>query len=156
MIIKKQSPESWIIKTQKSKITFNSSVLLDEFKIPGSGEYEVKGIQAEISSGIYTFYIEDLILIYLGKNKKDFTAEEIKKIAKSDILMLPVSGNDTMDTKTALKIISEAEPSIVIPIHYTNIDELVKSEAIKVEELEELKITKNDINKEERKVIVLK
>ena len=102
------------------------------FVISGPGEYEVKevfvqGIPAfhDDQNGkerglntIYVFEAEDLKFCHLGDlGQKLLTDEQLEKIDKVDILMIPVGGKYT-DSQTAQKIISQIEPKIVIPMHY--------------------------------------
>ena len=156
MIIKKSDASHWEIKTKLTKITLDDGVTIGEFKIPGNGEYEIKEIEAEVTDGIYIFDVEDMNIVFIDKLKKTLSPEEIKKIEDSNILFIPISGKETMDTKTALSYINTIEPEIVIPIFYDDLLTLTKSEGSKITEMEELKIAKSDINAEERKTIILK
>jgi len=155
MITIKKSENNWEIKSAQGKILLNNDVFLGDFKIPGSGEFEVLGIQAEVLDGISTFYADDIVIVYIHKTKTHFTPEEIKHLGKSDIIFLPVAGTGTMTISEALKLLAEIEPTIVIPIHYQDVTELSKAEGIKIEEQKELKVNKNDLVSEERRVIVL-
>ncbi len=156
MIIKKQSDKHWIIKTQKTKIVFNETSLIDDFEIPGDGEYEVGGVQAEVFNGIYTFYVEGMQIVFIKHDKKQFSQTEVKKLGDINILFLPVAGKDTMDTKSALKLISDIEPEIVIPIYYDDLSSFTKEEGINAKEVGELKINKEDLSSENRQVYILK
>ena len=51
--------------------------------------------------------------------QKQLTDEQLEKIDKVDVLMIPVGGKYTIDSSAAQKIISQIEPKIVIPMHYT-------------------------------------
>lgn len=156
MNIKKTDTNHWEIKNKKSTIFLNEAVAIDEFIIPGPGEYEVAGIEADVFSGVYCIDMDDMMIVYLSKDKKDLSADERKKIAECDILFIPVAGADTMKVKDALSIISDIEPAIVIPIYYDNLAEFTKSEGIDVKEVEELKINKEDISSDQRQVVILK
>jgi len=150
------------------------------FLIQGPGEYEVKdvfvqGISAfhDSSSGkergvntIYTIEAEDLKLCHLGDlGQKELTPEQIEKIGGVDILMIPVGGVFTISAKEAVKIMSQIEPSIIIPMHYQlpklrikldGIDKFFKVMGIKkLESLPKLSIKKKDISPEEARIIVL-
>ena len=80
----------------------------------------------------------------------------MKKISNCNILFLPVGGTNTMDTKSALNLVSEIEPEIVIPTYYDSLAEFIKSEGSELKEMDELKISKNEMDSEERQIIVLK
>lgn len=150
------------------------------FLITGPGEYEVKdvfiqGIPAfhDSSSGkekgantIYTIEAEDLKICHLGDlGQKELTPEQAEKIGEVDILMIPVGGVYTISAKEAVKIMSQIEPSIIIPMHYQipklkikldGIDKFLKVMGIKkLESLSKLSIKKKDILPEEAKIIAL-
>ncbi len=155
MNIKKTSTDRWELKTKKSVVLLGETIGIDSFTIPGPGEYEVAGIEAEVSKGIYCFDVEDMMIVYIAKDKKDFSADELKKLADCDILFIPVAGAETMQIKEALSVISNIEPSVVIPTYYDNLDEFSKSEGTNIEEIAELKINKDDIVADQRKVYIL-
>jgi L-ascorbate metabolism protein UlaG (beta-lactamase superfamily) len=150
------------------------------FLIHGPGEYEVKevfiqGIPAfhDSSSGkergtntIYTIEAEDLKICHLGDlGQKELQPEQIEKIGEVDILMVPVGGTYTISAKEAVKIMSQIEPSIIIPMHYQlpklkikldGIDSFFKVMGIKkLDSLPKLSIKKKDISPEEAKIIIL-
>lgn len=151
----KKIDNQWHIETLKTKITINGGLVIRDFKIPGPGEFEIANVEVEMEGGIYNISTEDMLITYIDESKKNFTPQEIKSMEKSDILLLPVAGANTMDIKTAMDVISGADPAIVIPIYYDNIDTFLKTEGVKAETLNELKIAKQTITDEERKVIVL-
>lgn len=156
MIIKKQSENHWQIKTNKTTISFNEATNINDFKITGDGEYEVGGVEAEVFDGIYNFYFENLQVVFIKENKKTFSSSEIKKLGDIDILFLPVAGKNTMDVKSAIKLMSDIEPAIVIPIYYDDLTSFTKEEGVNANEIEELKIGKEDLSSEQRKVYILK
>ena len=153
----------------------------DPFLIQGPGEYEIKGVYIQgidsfhdASLGkekgqntIYTIEVEDLRLCHLGDlGQKELTPEQVEKIGEIDILIIPVGGVYTISAKEAVKIMSQIEPNIVIPMHYQipklkikleELDRFLKSMGIKkIEPLPKLSIKKKDISSEEAKIIVLK
>jgi len=151
------------------------------FLIQGAGEYEAKGVYIQgvdsahdASQGkergqntIYTIEVEDLRICHLGDlGQKELTPEQVEKIGEVDILMIPVGGVYTISAKEAVKIMSQIEPNIVIPMHYQipklrigleGLDKFLKTMGIKkIESLPKLSIKKKDISSEEAKIIVLK
>ncbi len=146
------------------------------FLISGPGEYEVKeiyiqGILSNKNNGkentIFTIKAEDLKICHLGDlAQKELTSEQVEQIGDVDVLMIPVGGNNTIDGKEALKIMSQIEPKIIIPMHYMlpklktkleDADKFLKSVGVKkVEPLPKLTIKKKDISEEEVKIIILK
>ncbi len=152
------------------------------FLISGPGEYEIKevyiqGIPAfhDEKNGkergentIYTIEAEDLKLCHLGDlGQKELTGEQLDKIGDVDVLMVPVGGGGyTISAKEALKIMSQIEPKITIPMHYQipklklkldGADKFLKALGVrKIEPQNKLTIKKKDISSEEAKIIVLK
>ena len=104
------------------------------FVVNGPGEYEIREVFINgISSfhddqegkerglnTIYVFEAEDLRFCHLGDlGQKQLTDEQLEKIDTVDILMIPVGGKYTIDSQAAQKIISQIEPRIVIPMHFS-------------------------------------
>jgi hypothetical protein len=156
MNIKKIDDFHWEIKTKNTKVIFNDGVKIGDFVVPGEGEYEVGGIELENFDGVYSFDIDGMQIVFIKKDKKNFSEKEMKKIGDIDLLFLPVDGEGTMDTKSALKLISSIEPEIIIPTYYDNLLEFTKSEGVNAEEIADLKISKNDLEDKQRKVYILK
>jgi len=151
------------------------------FIIKGPGEYDIKevfiqGFSAfyDDSQGaekekitIYTIEAEEIRLCHLGDlGQKELSSEQLEKIGEVDILMIPVGGTYTIDAEEAIKIMSQIEPKITIPIHYKvpnlkvkidGVDKFLKALGIKsLEPLPKLSIKRKDISQEEAKIIVLK
>ncbi len=151
------------------------------FLIDGPGEYEVKnifiqGIRSfhDDSQGkergentIYTIEAESLKICHLGDfGQRELNQEQLDAIGEVDILMIPVGGVFTVSAKEAAKIMSQIEPKITIPMHYSLpklkikldiLDKFLKIFGIKsLEPLKKLSIKKKDLSPEEAKIIVLK
>jgi L-ascorbate metabolism protein UlaG (beta-lactamase superfamily) len=104
--------------------------------IDGPGEYETKGVfvygigtahddkkgEERGQNTIYLVDIDGFTLLHLGDLGHELSDETLEKIAKVDVLMIPVGGKYTIDAKTAVKVISSIEPGIVIPMHYKTAD----------------------------------
>lgn len=152
----------------------------DPFLIENPGEYErkdvfVRGIASyhddkegkeRGQNTIYTIEAEELRLCHLGDfGQADLTPEQLETIGDIDILMVPVGGNSTIDAKGAVKVISQIEPRIIIPMHYNapklkvkldDLDKFLKEMGRKaVEPQPKLLIKKKDLSVEEEKVVVL-
>ncbi|MBX4200795.1 MBL fold metallo-hydrolase [Candidatus Parcubacteria bacterium] len=110
-----------------------SAVKGDPFLIETPGEYEAKGVFVQgITSfhdekegkergqnTIYTIEAEDIRFCHLGDfGQKQLTDEQLEKIGRVDILMIPVGGTYTINGSEAAKVIGQIEPKIVIPMHY--------------------------------------
>lgn len=148
------------------------------FLIDGPGEYEVKevfiqGIQSSrsVSGGkdpntIYTISVEGLRVCHLGGlGQKELTPEQAEQIGEVDVLLIPVGGINTISAKEAVKIMSQIEPSIIVPMHYQipklkikleGLDKFLKTMGIKsTTPLDKLTVKKKDIISEEAKIVVL-
>ncbi len=150
------------------------------FFIGEPGEYEVKGVFIQgISSfhdsslgkerglnTIYTIESEELKVCHLGDlGQKELTPEQLENIGEVDILMIPVGGIYTIGAKEAVKIMSQIEPNIIIPMHYQipklkikldGLEKFLKIMGIKkIEAIPKLSIKKKDILPEEAKIVVL-
>lgn len=156
-------------------------VLGNPFLIEGPGEYEVKGISIEgISSWhdskegkerggntIYVIETEEIRLCHLGDlGQKELNEEQIDQIGDIDILLIPTGGVLTISPNEAIKIMSQIEPKIIIPMHYAlpklkveleGLEKFLKPLGIKsVVPQPKLSIKKKDITTEEVKIIILK
>ena len=104
------------------------------FIIQGPGEYEVKGVfiqgipafhddvlgKEKGQNTIYIIESEEMRFCHLGDlGQKQLTDEQLEQIDSVDVLMIPVGGEYTIDSSIAQKIISQIEPKIVIPMHYS-------------------------------------
>lgn len=151
------------------------------FVVTGPGEYDVKGASIKGISAyhddsqgkqrgkitVYTIEAEGIKLCHLGDlGQKELTPNQLERIGEVDILMIPIGGTFTIDAKEAMKIMSQIEPKVIIPMHYRigklkikldGLDKFLKSLGVKkIESLLKLSIKKKDISSEEAKIIVLK
>ncbi|MBI4652853.1 MBL fold metallo-hydrolase [Candidatus Kuenenbacteria bacterium] len=104
---------------------------------------------------IYLIKMSEITVAHLGDLGHILSDEQLEKIEKVDILLVPVGGTSTIDAKEAKQIISQIEPKIVIPMHYKisglkkNLDGIDKfySEmgAKKSEPISKFKILKKDL-----------
>jgi len=159
---------------------YREAIKGDPFIIDGLGEYEVKNVfiygipgwhdnkqgseRGEII--IYLIEIDGIKIVHLSDLGQDsLTDSQLELLEGVDILMIPVGGNNTIDGVKAVKIISQIQPRIVIPMHYKtsgltakvdNVDKFLKEFGVSnPEKMEKLKISKKDLPQEETKVILL-
>jgi len=153
----------------------------DFFLIDGPGEYEVKGVFVQgiaswhdNSKGkergentIYVIETEGLRVCHLGDlGQSELTSEQLEAIGAIDILMVPVGGVYTISAKEAVKIISQIEPKITIPMHYLipklklkikGVDDFLKTLGLKkIEPLPKLAVKKKDLSPDEAKIVLLR
>lgn len=150
------------------------------FSIIGPGEYDIKGVciqglsaktrgsgrAEEKKTVIYIIESEKIKICHLGRlGGEELPPDQVEKIGEVDILMVPIGGNETINAEEALKIMSQIEPKIIIPMYYQipklkvklgSLNEFLKLLGIKsLPPLAKLSIKKKDISKEEAKIIVL-
>jgi L-ascorbate metabolism protein UlaG (beta-lactamase superfamily) len=148
--------------------------------IDGPGEYEVKGIFIQginsfhdNSQGkdrgentIYTINAEGIKICHLGDlGQHELTEEQIDAINDVDVLMIPVGGTYTISAKEAVKVMSQVEPKIIIPMHYQlpklkikldPVSKFLKTLGIKsLKPVKKLSLKKKDIHTDEAKIITL-
>lgn len=99
-------------------------------KDPGAFSQEgigIKGVQTfhDNVSGrkrgkniVYNFRIDGLNVCHCGDLGHLLSLEQINKIGKVDILLLPVGGRVTLDARGAAEVMKQLNPSVVIPMHY--------------------------------------
>jgi L-ascorbate metabolism protein UlaG (beta-lactamase superfamily) len=151
------------------------------FLIMGPGEYEIKGVfiqgipafhdnvkgQERGKLTIYTIETAGLSLCHLGDlGQRELTSDQIEQIGEVDVLMIPIGGTFTISAKEALKIMSQIEPKVIIPMHYAlpklkikldGLDKFLKILGMNsIEPESKLSIRKRDLSEEEAKIIILK
>lgn len=168
-----------VLKTHDhSDHNYFSELTGDPVLIEGPGDYEVKGISIvgvstfhDKTEGtergkntVYNLQFEGLSIVHLGDLGHKLTEEQIADIGNTDILMIPVGGYYTIDSKEAVEVVAQLEPRVIIPMHYAidghnsnlaGIEPFLKEMgAESVEPLPKLSITKDKLP-EEPQVIVL-
>ncbi len=166
------------VSHQHKDHNYKEGVKGDFLLLDSPGEYEVKesffqGIDSyhDDSKGeerghntIFTMEIDGISICHLGDLGTDLDNEQLEKVDGIDILMIPVGGTYTIDSKIAVKVINNIGPKIVIPMHYKDagtdlpidpVDKFIKEIGEQPETLDKLKITKKDLP-EEMRVVVLK
>jgi len=142
------------------------------FLITGPGEYDVKEIyiqgiaSSDKKTTIYIIEAEDMKICHLGEiSQKELSSQELEMIGVIDILTIPVGGGNALEAKDALKIMSQIEPKIIIPMCYKipklkirldPLDNFLKTLGIKkLESSSKLSIKAKGLPKEEVKIIAL-
>ncbi len=149
----------------------------EAFIIQNPGEYEnhgiaIRGIQSfhdnkeGTERGLNTIYVlkaEEMNICHLGDLGHVLTDHQIEDIGDVDILMIPVGGTYTIDAKTAVEVINQIEPKIVIPMHYKvsglnspldGPEKFVKELGLTPEKFEKYKINKKSLPAEETKLVM--
>ena len=104
----------------------------DYLHLDSPGEYEVKdsefvGVSAfhDEQEGaergkvtMFSFEVDGVKVAHLGDLGTELTSPQLDCLDGVDILMIPVGGFYTIDAKKAVKVITQIEPKVVIPMHY--------------------------------------
>jgi hypothetical protein len=150
-----EGEENFRIKTKALTVKIGKKNKLGDLEINNPGEYEVSGVQMEINDGVCQVFAEGMNVGHI-KRGKTFSDEDLQKMSGINILLIGVGGNDFTETKTALEVINQIDPSIVIPMCKDSLEDFTKEEGAGGESQDELKISKAELPVEERKIVILK
>lgn len=151
----------------------------ETFVISGPGEYERKGFQIrgiqsyhDKAKGaerglntIYTITAEDMTICHLGDfGEEKLSDEQLDNMGEVDILIVPVGGAYTLNSKEAVAVVGQVEPKIIIPMHYRaagvtipdleSVDKFIKEISLTPEKVDKLRITRKTLPTEETKLVV--
>jgi L-ascorbate metabolism protein UlaG (beta-lactamase superfamily) len=102
--------------------------------VRGPGEYEISDVlitgvasyhdnkrgQELGRNTIYVIHMDDLVICHLGDLGHILQEEQLEEVADADILLIPIGGQHTINAAQAAEVISQVEPHIVIPMHYSS------------------------------------
>lgn len=154
MTIQWEGSYNFLVKTKTMTAKIGEKIQLGDLEITGPGEYEVGGVQIEVVDGIIEVFTEGICIGHIQKAKV-LSETELEKLNGIDVLLIGIGGGDFTETKTALQVIGQIDPSIVAPMYENNLEEFAKEEGITTEGKDELKISKADLPVEGRQVVVL-
>lgn len=159
---------------------FTDAVKGEPLIISGPGEYEKAGVSVngiksfhDKTSGeergantIYHLIVDGINIVHVGDLGHPLSEEQSSVIDQTDILMVPVGGTYTLDAEGASGVVSELEPSLVIPMHYalpegksdlSGVEPFLKEMgAENIEALPKLSITKDKLPEETTVVLLSK
>ena len=134
-----------------------------------AGEYDIQGVKIKAfpsfhdnSAGkergknlIFVIAADDLILVHTGDIGHALDADLLKKIRKTDILLLPAGGFFTIDAAEASKMTDALASRVTIPMHYKTkkcafpiapVDEFIKGKGnVRVLDKAEVEIRKETL-----------
>ena len=101
--------------------------------VRGPGEYEISDVLItgvasyhdekhglELGRNtIYIIHMDDLVICHLGDLGHVLQEAQLEEAADADILLVPIGGQHTINAAQAAEVISQVEPHIVIPMHYS-------------------------------------
>lgn len=154
MIISWRGKEDFTIKTKNKTLRIGTETSLGELKINTPGEYESGGVQIEIIDGTIEIFSERMTVAWI-KKAKILSDYELEKLNGIDVLLIGVGGGEFTDTKTAIEVLGQIEPKIVIPMYTEGLESFTKEEGVTGEAIEQFKFTLNDLPEEKREIIIL-
>jgi L-ascorbate metabolism protein UlaG (beta-lactamase superfamily) len=100
--------------------------------VRGPGEYEISDVlitgvasyhdnkrgQERGRNTIYVIHMDDIVICHLGDLGHILQEEQLEEVADADVLLVPISGTNTLNAAQAAEVISQVEPHIIIPMHY--------------------------------------
>lgn len=89
---------------------------LKEINIQGIESFHDK--EGKEKNTIFTIEAEEIRICHLGDLGTILSDEQVEKIGNIDILFVPVGEKVTLSMHDLMKVISEIEPKIVVPMHY--------------------------------------
>jgi L-ascorbate metabolism protein UlaG (beta-lactamase superfamily) len=72
------------------------------------------------SNTIFCFEAEGLNVCHLGDLGHVLSNTQAAELGKVDMLLIPVGGFYTIDTKAATQVCDQLKPRVIIPMHYQN------------------------------------
>ena len=156
MVIIAKADDRFEIKTKTSTITTGETVSINGVELVGPGEYEIGDCKIlGIPPSVYLIESEDLRIAYLDRLSAMLSEDQIEALSEPDILFVPTGGSGTLDPKSAERLVALIDPKIVIPM-LGDIASVVKQLGGTSEELSQLKITRQSLPQDGRRVVVLK
>ncbi len=153
-----------LIRTPGNTVQINGN----PFIIEGEGEYEYSqifvygigeyGENKEKKKLIYRMEIEGISVVHLDGIQKELSDEVIENLQNVDILLVPIGGGDVLDVKTALMVINQIEPRVVIPMHYDMPEDraqFMKAMGANGESINKFKVSAKDLPEDKMEIIAL-
>ncbi len=101
--------------------------------VTGPGEYEIKGV---LINGVATFHdadggktrgrntvylieLDDLRVCHLGDLGHVLSSDQVAEIGTVDVLFVPAGGPTVISTAQVTEVISQLEPSVVVPMGWS-------------------------------------
>lgn len=70
------------------------------------------------NNAVFVFEMDGIRIVHLGDLGHILSKDQLAKIGKVDVLLIPVGGTYTIDSVQADEVIRQLGPKLVIPMHY--------------------------------------
>lgn len=115
---------------------------------------------------VYTYNIDGVNVCHLGDLGHVLSPQDLKNIGEVDVLLIPVGGIFTLELDSAIEVINQLSPEVVIPMHYqtaalndwglNKIDAFTdKMDGWEIESTDIFQFNKAEISKTKNKIILL-
>jgi L-ascorbate metabolism protein UlaG (beta-lactamase superfamily) len=99
------------------------------YTINGPGEYEMGGVfitgiqtsdnnNKEDSNILFLYTYSGINIVHLGALNRVPSQSEVEDLGTIHVLLIPISGENTLDAARAAEVVNLFDPNIVIPMHY--------------------------------------
>jgi len=161
MIISWQGKENFLIRTKNRLIKIGEEIALGDLKIVTPGEYESGGIQVEVFDSFVEVCSEKITVAWV-KKAKVLNDQDLERLNGINVLLIGVGGGEFTETKTALEVIRQIDPQVIIPMYSQNppadragLDEFLKEQEATPGAIDQFKFNLVDLPTEEIKIVVL-
>lgn len=70
-----------------------------------------------VHNSIFVFRAGNLCVVHLGNLRHPLTRQQLQRIGKPDVVLIPADGQWTMPYDDALTVIQQLQPQLVVPMH---------------------------------------
>ena len=154
MIISWQGKENFLIRTKNKLTKIGEEISLGDLKIVTPGEYESGGIQIEVFDSFVEIYSEKITIAW-AKKAKALNDQDLERLNGINVLLIGVGGGEFTETKTALEVIRQIDPQVIIPMYSQNLDEFLEEQEAAPAAIDQFKFNLADLPTEEIKIVVL-
>jgi L-ascorbate metabolism protein UlaG (beta-lactamase superfamily) len=175
----KQDVDVVTVSHQHSDHNYLDAIKGDYLLLDSPGEYEVREAEFVGVGGyhddkqgaergkitMFSMEIDGIKIAHLSDLGTELTSAQLESLDGVDILFVPVGGKYTIDAETAVKVVNQVEPKIVIPMHYylqggkmtdlAPVTDFFKAMAVTPTAQDKLKVNLKDLP-EELEVVYLK
>lgn len=108
---------------------FVSGVEGEPRTVEGPGEYEVADVLiagvatatepgAGATNTAYVLRFDDLAVCHLGGLSNKLSDKQVEELGNIDVLLVPVGGGGALGPVEAAEVVSQLDPSLVVPMHF--------------------------------------
>jgi L-ascorbate metabolism protein UlaG (beta-lactamase superfamily) len=150
----------------------------DSMLIDSPGEYEVKGAtiigvpaQLHIDEGghrctAYSITVDGVNVVVVGNIAGKLDSDQLENLGQVDVLVVPVGGHGlTLDAEGAASVVTQLEPTYVIPVHYEDgattypmpqdgVEKFLKEMGVSPEPESKLRIGQKEVSAETQVVLL--